>query len=167
MRAALYARKSQANEEAVAGQLANARAFAETKSFTVVREFTDDGISGAEFLARPCFAALLAAVKATPRPFDVVITMNVDRVGREAYRTNIALLEIAEAGIERPGVMLRIGSTDSGLEIFPDTLKNDDQIIEHDGRAVLLIDQEVSETLADTTIDVEEHADGVQVVVWR
>jgi site-specific DNA recombinase len=98
MRAALYARKSQANEEAVAGQLANARAFAAAKGFTVVREFTDDGISGAEFLARPGFAALLAAVKATPRPFDVVITMHVDRVGREAYRTNIALLDIAEAG---------------------------------------------------------------------
>src|SRR5262245_7637359 len=98
MRAALYARKSQANEEAVAGQLANARAFAAAKGFTVVREFTDDGISGAEFLARPGLAALLAAVKATPRPFEMVITMNVDRVGREAYRTNIALLEIAEAG---------------------------------------------------------------------
>jgi Fe-S cluster assembly iron-binding protein IscA len=66
-----------------------------------------------------------------------------------------------------PGVMLRIGSTDSGLEIFPDTLKDDDQIIEHDGRAVLLIDQEVSETLADTTIDVEEHADGARFVVRR
>ena len=69
--------------------------------------------------------------------------------------------------IERPGVMLRIGSTDSGLEIFPDTLKDDDQIIEHDGRAVLLIDQEVSETLADTTIDVEERADGAHFVVRR
>src|SRR5262249_17656986 len=98
MRAALYARKSQANEEAVAGQLANARAFAAAKGFTVVREVTDDGISGAGVLARPGCAALLAAVKVTPRPFDVVITMHVDRVGREAYRTNIALLEIAEAG---------------------------------------------------------------------
>jgi hypothetical protein len=98
MRAALYARKSQENEEAVEGQLAIARAFAAAKGFTVVRAFKDDGISGAEFIARPGFAALLAAVKATPRPFDVVITMNVDRVGREAYRTNMALLEIAEAG---------------------------------------------------------------------
>ena len=69
--------------------------------------------------------------------------------------------------IERPGVILRIGSTDSGLEIFPDTLKDDDQIIEHDGRAVLLIDQEVSETLADTAIDVEEYADGARFVVRR
>ena len=98
MRAALYARKSQENEEAVAGQLANARTFAAAKGFTVVREFKDDGISGAEFIARPGLAALLVAVKSKPRPFEVVITMNVDRVGREAYRTNMALLEIAEAG---------------------------------------------------------------------
>jgi Fe-S cluster assembly iron-binding protein IscA len=69
--------------------------------------------------------------------------------------------------IERPGVMLRIGSTDSGLEIFPDTLKDDDQIIEHDGRAVLVIDHEVFGMLADTTIDVEEHADGARFVVRR
>ncbi len=84
----------------------------------------------------------------------------VERAARKTFKNKLEL-------IERPGVMLRIGSTDSGLEIFPDTLKDDDQIIEHDGRAVLLIDQEVSETLADTTIDVEEHADGACVVVWR
>jgi Fe-S cluster assembly iron-binding protein IscA len=41
----------------------------------------------------------------------------------------------------------------------------DDQVIEHEGRAVLLIDREVSETLADTTIDVEEHADGSHFVL--
>ena len=69
--------------------------------------------------------------------------------------------------IERPDVMLRIGRTESGLGVFPDLLKDDDQIIEHDGRAVLLIDQEVSERLADTTIDVEEHADGAHFVVRR
>jgi Fe-S cluster assembly iron-binding protein IscA len=69
--------------------------------------------------------------------------------------------------IERPGVMLRIGRTDSGLGIFPDTLKDDDQVIEHDGRAVLLINQEVSERLADTTLDVEERADGAHFVVRR
>ena len=77
------------------------------------------------------------------------------------------LQEQLEDLIERPGVTLRIGPTDSGLGIFPDTLKDDDQIIEHDGRAVLLIDQEVSETLADTTIDVEERADGAHFVVRR
>ena len=66
-----------------------------------------------------------------------------------------------------PAGMLRIGPTDSGLGVFPDTLKDDDQVIEHEGRAALLIDREVSETLADTTIDVEEHADGSHFVLRR
>jgi hypothetical protein len=68
--------------------------------------------------------------------------IQVTERARETFKNRLAGL------IERPGVMLHIGSTDSGLEIFPDTLKDDDQIVEHDGRAVLLIDQEVSETLA-------------------
>jgi len=85
--------------------------------------------------------------------------IQVTERARETFKNKLEDL------IERPGVILRIGRTDSGLEIFPDTLKDDDQIIEHDGRTVLLIDQEVSETLADTTIDVEEHADGARFVV--
>ena len=87
--------------------------------------------------------------------------IQVTERARETFKNQLEDL------IERPGVMLRIGSTDSGLEIFLDTLKDDDRIIEHDGRAVLLIDQEASETLADTTIDVEEHADGAHFVVRR
>jgi hypothetical protein len=71
--------------------------------------------------------------------------IQVTKRARETFKNTLADL------IERPGVMLRIGSTDSGLEIFPDALKDNDQIIEHDGRAVLLIDQEVSETLTDTS----------------
>ena len=65
--------------------------------------------------------------------------IQVTERARETFKNRLEDLS------ERPGVMLRIGRTDSGLEIFPDTLKDDDQIIEHDGRAVLLIDQEVSE----------------------
>ena len=87
--------------------------------------------------------------------------IQVTERARETFKNKLEDL------IERPGVMLRIGRTDSGLRIFPDTLKDDDQVIEHDGRAVLVIDQEVSETLADTTIDVEEHADGARFVVRR
>ena len=50
---------------------------------------------------------------------------------------------------------------------LPDTQKDDDQVILHDGRALLLIDQDVFETLANTTIDVEDHADGPHFVVRR
>ena len=86
--------------------------------------------------------------------------IQVTERARETFKNKLEL-------IKRPDVMLRLGRTDSGLGVFPDTLKDDDQIIEHDGRAVLLIDQEVSETLADTTIDVEEHAGGARFVVRR
>ena len=68
--------------------------------------------------------------------------IQVTERARETFKNTLEDL------VGHPGVMLRIGRTDSGLGIFPDTLKDDDQIIEHDGRAVLLINQEVSETLA-------------------
>ena len=87
--------------------------------------------------------------------------IQVTELARETFA------ETLEHMVDRPGVMLRIGPTDSGLGIFPDTLKDDDQVIEHEGRAVLLIDREVSTKLADTTIDVEEHSDGPHFVIRR
>ncbi len=98
MRAALYGRKSDDRADSVEVQLTNARAFAQSKGWHVVQEFKDVDISGGEFLARDGFNALLRAAKSKPRPFDVVVFMNVDRFGRETYRTNISLLELAEAG---------------------------------------------------------------------
>ena len=86
--------------------------------------------------------------------------IQVTERARETFKNKLEL-------IKRPDVMLRLGRTDSGLGVFPDTLKDDDQVIEHSGRAMLLIDHEVSETLADTTIDVEERADGAHFVVRR
>ena len=79
---------------------------------------------------------------------------------RESFKSTLQL-------VEDPDAMLRIGRTDSGLGLFPDTQKDDDQVILYDGRALLLIDQEVSETLANTTIDVEDQADGPHFVVRR
>ena len=64
-----------------------------------------------------------------------------------------------------PGLALRIGPTDEGLGVFPDTRKDDDQIIEHEGQTVLLLDREASEALAGKTIDVEEHTDGIHFVL--
>ena len=85
-------------------------------------------------------------------------------VTERARETFMETLEL----VDNPGLMLRIGPTDSGLGVFPDTLqKDDDEVIEHDGRAVLLIDRDVSEEFADTTIDVEEDADGSHFVLLR
>jgi DNA invertase Pin-like site-specific DNA recombinase len=114
MNAALYGRKSQENEENVQIQVDNARAFATSKGWSVsdTNIFTDDGISGAEFVDRPGFTAMRAAAKA--KRFNVLVTMNVDRLGREAYRTSLALLEIAEAGV-------RIFTYADGQEVKLDT----------------------------------------------
>jgi len=101
MRAAIYGRKSQEKEEAVERQVENARAFATKHGWSVsdAHVFTDNGVSGAEFIDRPGFTALMSAVKSKPRPFDVLVLMAPDRMGREQYRTNLALLDIVEAGV--------------------------------------------------------------------
>jgi DNA invertase Pin-like site-specific DNA recombinase len=55
MNAAIYARKSTeqhgvaAEAKSITRQTENAHAFAMAKGWTVVEEFADDGISGAEF----------------------------------------------------------------------------------------------------------------------
>jgi Fe-S cluster assembly iron-binding protein IscA len=85
-------------------------------------------------------------------------------VTERARETFMETLEL----VDNPGLILRIGPTESGLGVFPDTLqKDDDEVIEHDGRPVLLIDRDVSEEFADTTIDVEEDANGSHLVLRR
>src|SRR5437870_9899078 len=48
--------------------------------------------------------------------------IQVTERARETFKNKLEL-------IERPDVMLRIGRTDSGLGVFPDTLKDDDQTL--------------------------------------
>jgi DNA invertase Pin-like site-specific DNA recombinase len=71
--AAVYTRKSidqniPDEEKSVARQVKHAKAYATRKGWTVADEyvFADDGISGAEFLKRPGFLALMNALR--PRP---------------------------------------------------------------------------------------------------
>src|SRR5713101_6421409 len=99
MRVVTYARKSQENEDAVERQSALAREFAESKGWTVVVKYEDDGISGKEFVDRPQFNAMIAAAKSKPRPFDAIVTMAIDRAGRDFTRSLNAFQEIAECGV--------------------------------------------------------------------
>ena len=65
-------------------------------------------------------------------------------------------------------VGLRLGKTASGaLGIFPDRERADDQVVEHDGAAVLLVAQEIAEKVEDTTIDYEEAEPGPRLVIKR
>lgn len=106
--AAVYARKSteQAGvsdeQKSVTRQLEHATAYAERKGWGVAPEFVfvDDGISGAEFAARPGFVRLMAAVTAKPAPaFQVLIMSEESRLGREAIETAYALKQIVTAGV--------------------------------------------------------------------
>ena len=60
--------------------------------------FVDDGISGAEFAARPGFVRLMNALK--PRPtFQVLVMSEESRLGREAIETAYALKQLVQAGV--------------------------------------------------------------------
>lgn len=106
MIAAIYARKStdqngvSEEEKSVTRQIDHARAYAEKKGWTVSDEhiYTDDGISGAEFVKRPGFMRLMNALKPRP-PFQILIMSEESRLGRDLTRTQYAMLEIIEAGV--------------------------------------------------------------------
>ena len=85
--------------------------------------------------------------------------VHVTERAREMFKE--ALDQISEA----PSLVLRLGPTGSGLGVFPDTLKDEDDVVEHDGQVVLLIDPEVSEALAGKTVDVEDSLDGARFVL--
>jgi DNA invertase Pin-like site-specific DNA recombinase len=79
--AAIYARKSNDQnlpdeEKSVTRQVERAHAYAARQGWVVPPEhvYTDDGISGAEFVKRPGFLALMNALKPRP-PFQVLVTM--------------------------------------------------------------------------------------------
>ena len=106
MIAAIYARKSTEqngvgdDEKSVTRQIDHARLYAAKKGWSVADEhiYSDDGISGAEFVKRPAFLRLMNALK--PRPvFQVLIMSEESRLGREQIETAYALKQITDAGV--------------------------------------------------------------------
>ena len=106
MIAAIYARKSTEQhgvsdeEKSVTRQIEHGKEYATQKGWTVATEhiYSDDGISGAEFVKRPGLARLLNSL--TPRPpFQALIMMEESRLGREQIETAYVLKRIADAGV--------------------------------------------------------------------
>ena len=60
--------------------------------------YTDDAISGAEFVNRPGLTRLLAALSPRPR-FDALILAEPSRLGREQIETVYTLKRITDAGV--------------------------------------------------------------------
>src|SRR5688572_13100258 len=106
MLAAIYARKSteqngfNEEEKSVARQIEHSRAYAAKKGWLVAEEhiYSDDGISGAEFVKRPGLLRLMNALKPRPR-FQTLIMSEESRLGREAIQASYAFKQIIDAGV--------------------------------------------------------------------
>jgi DNA invertase Pin-like site-specific DNA recombinase len=61
--------------------------------------YSDDAISGAEFVRRPGFLRLMAALKPRP-PFQALIVMAQSRLGRSLDEVPYALKRITDAGVQ-------------------------------------------------------------------
>jgi Fe-S cluster assembly iron-binding protein IscA len=83
-------------------------------------------------------------------------------------RAKERLKTILEAEVDDSSVGLRLEPTPSGqLGVFPDRAHPDDQVVVHERAVVLLVDQDVAETIGDTTIDYEESPLGAHFVIRR
>ena len=105
MIAAIYARKSTDQnlpdeEKSVTRQVERARTYAACKGWTVAdaHVYADDGISGAEFMKRPGYVALMNALRPRP-PFQALIVMERSRLGRSLDEVPYALKRITDAGV--------------------------------------------------------------------
>jgi hypothetical protein len=67
-----------------------------------------------------------------------------------------------------PSVGLRLEQTRTGeLAIFPDRGRADDQIVEHQGAAVLLVGQDIASMVDDATIDCDDSDPATRIVIMR
>src|SRR6266481_7130530 len=97
-RVAIYTRVS-TDGQTCANQENELHAVAERKGCTVVKVYTDRGISGAKGRdKRPAFDALCR--DAVRREFDVVMAWSVDRLGRSLQDLIAFLNEIHAAGVD-------------------------------------------------------------------
>lgn len=97
MRVAIYTRVSTEEQaSSAAAQESGARAWAEREGHVVVVAYRDEGVSGGEWVRRPGVLQLRAAVVADPRPWDVLVVRDLDRLGRDAIRLPELLAHLAD-----------------------------------------------------------------------
>ena len=105
MIAAIYARKSTEQDghpteaKSVPRQVKGARAFIAEKGWTLdqAQVYEDDGKSGALFLGRPEFQRMLRDAEAGA--FAALVIYDLDRFGRHAHNTMVALNTLADLGV--------------------------------------------------------------------
>jgi hypothetical protein len=107
-RVAIYSRKSNeqhGSEEtrSIAMQEGHARTCADAQGWTVVGHpylYEDDDISGKEFVRRPGLQRVMRDIDcAQPPPFDILLTMEESRLGRDLFEAGANLKRIVESGV--------------------------------------------------------------------
>src|SRR5262249_51228995 len=106
-RAAIIARKSQDDSDkatpSTAVQIDRTRDFVKRMGWVVVEDWVreDTGVSGADFSEeRVGFNAIFdAATKVKPRPFDVIVMRDQDRLGRDV-RVPYLIQQLEDAGVQ-------------------------------------------------------------------
>ena len=100
MRAAIYARVS-VDDRAVSldAQEAGAREWCARQGHVVVAVHRDDGVSGAEWDRRPGVQRVRAEALTRPRPWDVLVVRDLDRLGRDGVRLPLLLVDLRDAGV--------------------------------------------------------------------
>ena len=95
---AIYARVS-TNQQTTENQLLELRRIASLNGWQVVKEFVDEGISGAKGRdQRPQFDALLKA--SIRKEFDLIMSWSVDRLGRSLQHLVEFLNDIQSKGVD-------------------------------------------------------------------
>ncbi len=106
MIAAIYARKSTEqhgmadDQKSITRQIDGARRFIAEKGWTLDEGhiYCDDGVSGALFANRAEFQRMLKDAKADA--FNAVVFFDLDRFGRHAHHTMVALNALADLGVD-------------------------------------------------------------------
>jgi len=82
--------------------------------------------------------------------------------------SDAAAAQIAEVLLnsEAPDdVVIRLGWVGEGVTICLDEARPDDEMFAHEGRTVLVVDRQVSESLSDKKLDIEHSGDGAQLTL--
>src|SRR5262245_18143581 len=98
--------------------------------------------------------------------------MKPDHYGRSldmiavTSRAKEALNELRENKVHDPEAGLRLAPSASGrLELFPDQQRPGDQVVEHIGSKVLLVDGDLADALSGAEIDCETTSSGRHLVI--
>ncbi len=65
----------------------------------------------------------------------------------------------------REDVVLRIKLTKDGVEMKPDNIRPGDETFDHNGKVVLVLDQQISQLIGNKTIDLMTDDDGSHLIL--